>query len=180
MEKQGQRGAITQGTSPWFSHCLRLFLYSIKGKGTLCLKGSNLRDKRMGKKIKIRKCRSCKTEYVTPTNWAGCCSEACLVKRLDYLETTRPQRDKKKIGRPNAFDPQSQRWLKLRWEVLIKYGRTCMCCGARPPKAIMQVDHIKPRSRYPELTWEIDNLQVLCRECNQGKRDHSEEDLRAD
>jgi len=31
------------------------------------------------------------------------------------------------------------------------------------------VDHIKPKSKYPDLAYDKTNLQVLCEECNIGK-----------
>ena len=33
----------------------------------------------------------------------------------------------------------------------------------------MNVDHIKPRKKFPELALVEDNLQVLCGACNHGK-----------
>ena len=33
----------------------------------------------------------------------------------------------------------------------------------------MNVDHIKPRRLFPDLALSLDNLQVLCHECNHGK-----------
>lgn len=53
-----------------------------------------------------------------------------------------------------------------------------MCCGAKPPNVIIQVDHIKPRSKYPDLAYDPKNLQVLCRDCNKGKYDRFEDDFR--
>ena len=64
----------------------------------------------------------------------------------------------------------SRAWLALRYRVLKKYGARCQCCGrGARDGAIIQVDHIKPRSLYPRLALRADNLQVLCRDCNLGK-----------
>ena len=61
-------------------------------------------------------------------------------------------------------------WRRLRMEVLKKYGAKCQCCGATPETgAIIHVDHIKPRLLFPQLALDINNLQVLCHECNHGK-----------
>ena len=61
-------------------------------------------------------------------------------------------------------------WSKLRIHILDKYGRKCQCCGATPESgAVINVDHIKPRERYPHLALDPDNLQVLCADCNRGK-----------
>ncbi len=75
----------------------------------------------------------------------------------------------------NSFE-----WRKLRLVALKKYGRKCLCCGATPETgAVMNVDHIKPRKFYPELALDINNLQVLCHECNHGKGNWDETDWRA-
>ena len=44
--------------------------------------------------------------------------------------------------------------------------------------AKMHVDHIKPRSKYPRLELDFDNLQVLCEDCNLGKSNRYKVDLR--
>ena len=33
----------------------------------------------------------------------------------------------------------------------------------------MHVDHVKPRSKFPELALDLSNLQVLCNLCNVAK-----------
>ncbi len=58
-------------------------------------------------------------------------------------------------------------WHELRQWVLSKYGRQCMRCGSLDD---ICVDHIKPRSLYPWLALDRDNLQVLCEPCNRDKR----------
>lgn len=73
----------------------------------------------------------------------------------------------------------SYEWRKLRMEALIKNGGRCQCCGASPATgAVLNVDHIKPRRKYPHLALEIDNLQVLCGACNHGKGNWDETDWR--
>lgn len=73
---------------------------------------------------------------------------------------------------------QSQAWRMLRFEAFIKYGRRCMCCGAKPPQVILHVDHVKPRSQYPELELDIRNVQILCEVCNIGKSNRHQTDFR--
>jgi 5-methylcytosine-specific restriction endonuclease McrA len=43
----------------------------------------------------------------------------------------------------------------------------CGCTPKDPTKT--NVDHIKPRRRYPELALEFSNLQILCNRCNKQK-----------
>lgn len=73
---------------------------------------------------------------------------------------------------------KSQAWRTLRYRALVKYGAKCLCCGASPPDVVLHVNHIKPRVRNPELALDIDNLQILCAECNQGKGARYEDDFR--
>lgn len=55
-------------------------------------------------------------------------------------------------------------------KVLEARGARCECCGASAADGKrIHVDHIKPRSRYPELELEESNLQILCLDCNLGK-----------
>lgn len=57
-------------------------------------------------------------------------------------------------------------WKDLRFRVLRMYGTACMKCG-NPDEP--HVDHIKPKSLYPHLALNINNLQVLCKDCNLDK-----------
>lgn len=69
----------------------------------------------------------------------------------------------------------SWEWKKLRYEVLKTYGAICMLCHTHWH---IVVDHIKPRSRYPALALDFDNMQVLCNDCNKGKAADDETDFR--
>ena len=61
-------------------------------------------------------------------------------------------------------------WRKVRMQALKKYGAKCQCCGVTPDHgAVMNVDHIKPRKLFPNLALDLNNLQVLCHDCNHGK-----------
>lgn len=66
-------------------------------------------------------------------------------------------------------------WIYIKKIALKIYGNTCMCCGKR---GLVHVDHIKPRSKYPELEISIHNLQILCPECNKKKLNYTEKDYR--
>ena len=95
----------------------------------------------------------------------------------------------KSFGDPNApcrQPPQktaaklfykSWEWKKARFETLKKYGSKCMCCGAVER---IVVDHIKPRSKFPHLELDLNNLQVLCNDCNMGKSNDDTTDFRPD
>ena len=64
----------------------------------------------------------------------------------------------------------SRTWLELRYKALKINDGKCCCCGrSRKQNAVLHVDHIKPRSLYPSLQLDINNLQILCEKCNIGK-----------
>lgn len=75
---------------------------------------------------------------------------------------------------------RSYQWRRLRMVVLTKRGARCECCGATPTDGItvLNVDHIKPRRRFPELALDENNLQVLCEPCNHGKGNWDQTDWR--
>ena len=72
---------------------------------------------------------------------------------------------------------ESEEWRILRRQAFQKYGGQCLKCEN---KNNLEVDHVKPRSKYPELELDINNLQILCRECNlfKGCKDGPEWDFR--
>lgn len=70
-------------------------------------------------------------------------------------------------------------WRHLRYEAFERYGNRCLACGRTAAHdLVMHVDHIKPRSKYPELALDIENLQVLCEDCNLAKSNIFETDWR--
>jgi len=89
------------------------------------------------------------------------------------------KRNKRKKAKSNRF-LKSWEWTTLRYKMLQKYDRRCMCCGATPDDGItiLHVDHIKPRHKFPRLSLDESNLQVLCGACNQGKGSWDETDFR--
>jgi 5-methylcytosine-specific restriction endonuclease McrA len=74
---------------------------------------------------------------------------------------------------------ESPAWRAVRYQALKRSGGCCQCCGERASKGRpLHVDHIKPRSRYPALELDPDNLQVLCVDCNLGKSNKDATDWR--
>jgi methyl-accepting chemotaxis protein len=57
-------------------------------------------------------------------------------------------------------------WRKLRLEVLTIKENVCVICYSNENLA---VDHIFPRSKYPDKALTISNLQILCQKCNSSK-----------
>lgn len=57
---------------------------------------------------------------------------------------------------------------KLRYEVLRRDNYTCRFCGSSAPDVHLEIDHVIPRAHGGmDLA---SNLQVLCDECNAGKK----------
>lgn len=73
----------------------------------------------------------------------------------------------------------SDAWRVVRYQALRRSRGVCECCGAGPaPGRPLHVDHIRPRSRWPNLALDLLNLQVLCADCNLGKGNTDEIDWR--
>lgn len=67
---------------------------------------------------------------------------------------------------------------RLRYLVLARDGFKCCACGRSPKEhgVVLHVDHIIPESKGGSD--EIDNLQSLCDDCNQGKADLLPDEIR--
>lgn len=71
-------------------------------------------------------------------------------------------------------------WKELRYRVLKASSGKCSLCGASASGgAVLHVDHIKPKSLFPDLALDESNLQVLCADCNIGKSNKDDTDWRA-
>ena len=75
----------------------------------------------------------------------------------------------------------SNSWQRVRFEVLADCSGCCQLCGRsyREHGVMLEVDHIKPRSRFPSLALDKSNLQVMCHDCNRGKSNRDTTDWRA-
>lgn len=109
--------------------------------------------------------------------------EAAIGMKKDRKAAARSiaRRKKPKPAKPSATEPnfyKSLSWRQIRY-LALKNSVGCNCCGARARDGVqLHVDHIKPISRYPELKLSLDNLQVLCDDCNIGKGSWDETDWR--
>ena len=70
------------------------------------------------------------------------------------------------------------KWLRIRRFVMRRDGRFCMVrssvCEQLPGRPLpverVEIDHIVPVSEDPSRLWDLSNLRVACRACNQGRR----------
>ena len=63
----------------------------------------------------------------------------------------------------------SQRWKRKRKHIINRDGGVCQRCLHKygiVNSEELQVHHIKPRIKYPELIYEDSNLVTLCKTCN--------------
>lgn len=135
----------------------------------LSLHGINANGKKKGFLIS-EFCRITKTTVPTGTSFSDFI--------IHYFDTTgKDFKYKKRVTRKKQIEfYESKKWLSLRKIVLKIYGRQCMKCFTA--SAIIQVDHIKPRSKFPLLELELTNMQVLCKRCNKEKSNLHETDYR--
>lgn len=99
----------------------------------------------------------------------------------DLLEVKRGRRSFESLKMPVESSKfyASSKWKEVRYQALLRSKGHCECCGARAGETVtLHVDHIKPRSLYPQLGYELHNLQVLCDACNLGKSNVDETDWR--
>ena len=68
-----------------------------------------------------------------------------------------------------------QRWRKLAAQIRKRDNMRCAFCGtACGFKGDAIVDHIKPRRLHPELAYDPNNLQLLCKRCHDSTKKRDE------
>ena len=93
--------------------------------------------------------------------------------RKQVSEKVRQERSKRIMGEKNPNFKDGNRisggkWQSIKTKARIRDDHTCQICGLREIE-IMEVDHIKPRSRFPELEYVLENLLTLCPNCHRRK-----------
>ena len=78
----------------------------------------------------------------------------------------------------NKLFYESDDWIELKKSVYSIYKPICMKCNASNSET--HVDHIFPRSKFPELELDLNNMQVLCRSCNIKKGNSNNIDYRTE
>jgi 5-methylcytosine-specific restriction endonuclease McrA len=78
-----------------------------------------------------------------------CFPAPSVIRLLHYRRVPRPQRS---ISRKH---------------ILIRDGYMCQYCGKSPERGTLTLDHVHPRSRGGQSTWE--NLVACCQKCNNRK-----------
>ena len=94
-------------------------------------------------------------------------------KTIKQEEKTKPVKLTERKLHP-VYD--SLQWKELRYKTFQRFGFKCLACNSTNTE--LHIDHIKPISKYPELVFDENNLQVLCKDCNLSKSNKFEDDLR--
>lgn len=100
----------------------------------------------------------------------GSMQDACIA--LAAFHEGKISKESLLAGRPENEPVRTTIPLKDRWAVLKRDNYRCVKCGANPSsnhEIELEVDHIFPVAKGGGNS--LENLQVLCRECNQGKKD---------
>ena len=66
---------------------------------------------------------------------------------------------------------KSYEWKKIRQEVIKTHEHKCVCCNVKLTENTksLNVDHILPLKFYWDQRLDLDNLQILCNDCNKAK-----------
>jgi 5-methylcytosine-specific restriction endonuclease McrA len=115
------------------------------------------------------------------------CGAIWFLSRAQFFREDLPIKTGRKQKKPEPWvyvlpkvDPKeiynTRQWKILRYQVISMYGSRCMACNAVDKQ--IQVDHIRPVSLYPELALDPKNLQILCKDCNEGKINLDQKDFR--
>lgn len=93
--------------------------------------------------------------------------------RLEELARQRQM----EIEEASAFYESSE-WRLLRQKIIDQQGRICQECNCPIVEDYdLTVDHINPRSKFPDQSLDVTNLRVLCRSCNAKKGNRFPEEL---
>jgi 5-methylcytosine-specific restriction enzyme A len=104
-------------------------------------------------------------------------SLATLPPKIGFLKDTEAEVDRRR-GEANAArsNYKTQRWRRLRWQVLVEALFTCARCGVMLGEATSQLvaDHIRPHRGDEALFWDRANLQCLCKACHDSAKQSEE------
>ena len=104
------------------------------------------------------------------------------ITHIDFASsifTRKASKKKNNKKRRTNFQTKDFKWQEVRYKALkLGNGSCCLCGATAKDGAKLHVDHIKPKSIYPELAYELDNLQILCSDCNIGKSNRDDTDWR--
>lgn len=90
----------------------------------------------------------------------------CECKKIQYKQYSK---DYAKRNVEKVRTIKSGRWKSFRQQIIKRDGGHCQRCIRKYnliTTSNLEVHHIKPRDKYPELTFEETNCVTLCKTCN--------------
>lgn len=130
-------------------------------------------------KVKPKRCRTCRREFVPARPLQACCSAPCAIsysrfsgekrlsiaqKRAARLEKAELREKRRKSIPLSKLKSQAQhefnRWVRER-----DYGRPCISCG-RLTGAKMNAGHYRTTKAASHLRFHPDNCHAQCEHCN--------------
>ena len=137
-----------------FNQLLKLNLYQVENE----LKNSDFGQDLRGNEDKIQdEINQAKNEIEKLKNRLQVCELEISLKIQKFLND-----DKLKFILSDQFY-NSTDWRKIRAQAIATLENVCVMCGNVEN---LCVDHIYPRSKFPEKALEISNTQILCLRCN--------------
>lgn len=101
-------------------------------------------------------CSKCKSEKIKVEDKMLC--PKCHKKYIDELNG---------VKEPKQRHPfEGEKGMRFKNRFLAEFGECCERCGTTD-RSVLQVHHVKPFSKFPHLAYEYENLDVLCKRCNQ-------------
>lgn len=102
---------------------------------------------------------------------------ALLAPKVAVLRETEADIDRRRAETNAArSNYKTQRWRRLRWQVLVDELFTCRRCGVMLGADTSQLvaDHIVPHRGDEGLFWDRGNLQCLCKPCHDSAKQSEE------
>ena len=114
----------------------------------------------------INKCLCCLKEIITTKSVdKKYCDQKC--RDFHYRERLKGQNSHFWKGGKTAqmqLIKTSAQYREWRLAVFTRDKFTCVVCGAS--KVYVEADHIKPKSQFPELMFDVGNGRTLCKPCH--------------
>lgn len=94
-----------------------------------------------------------------------------IKRKIEISELNMDKDPEYSIAKAKSFY-HSEEWQRLRYKALQEANGKCCLCGrsVKENNVILNVDHVIPLSVCWNLRNKIENLQVLCKDCNLGKQ----------
>lgn len=107
--------------------------------------------------------------------------------KLTYLSPVTKRLSHSSIAPDKTYDEKRQknvtwrkwyklkRWADLRWRVLVDAMFVCAKCHQlEGDTSKLVADHVRPHRGNPELFWDYNNLQCLCKQCHDRDKQREE------